>query len=80
MGTTERRVTNLPSPRPDALTRCLQEGGVLLTTPERRLSLFLKRQELWQQGSKELGAALDAVLELPYINLLDESDELLSYR
>ena len=37
------------------------EGGVVLTTPERRLSLHLKRQELWQQGKTELCAALAAI-------------------
>lgn len=54
---------------------------MLLTTPERRLSLRLKRQELWQQGRKDLWAALGEVEEgLPYIDLLDESDELLTHR
>ncbi|KAL4428607.1 hypothetical protein ABPG77_008919, partial [Micractinium sp. CCAP 211/92] len=48
---------------------------------QRRLSLRLKRQELWQQGKKELWAALGAIEEgLPYIDLLDESDELLTHR
>lgn len=54
---------------------------MLLTTPERRLSLHLKCQELWQQGKTELCAALAAIEEeLPYIDLLDESDELLTHR
>lgn len=30
----------------------LQSRGVLLTTPEHRMSARLKRQELWQQGRK----------------------------
>ncbi|KAL4434355.1 hypothetical protein ABPG75_000796 [Micractinium tetrahymenae] len=64
-----------------SLELCRREGGVLLTTPERRLSLHLKRQELWQQGRKELWAALAAIEErVPYIDLLDESDELLTHR
>ena len=50
-----------------------------LTTPERRLSLLLKQQEL-QQGESELCAALGALIEQPSIDLLDESDELLSHR
>ena len=58
----------------------VQEGGVLLTTPERRLSLLLKQQELWQQGEGELCAALGALIQRPSIDLLDESDELLSHR
>jgi hypothetical protein len=55
-------------------------GGVLLTTPERRLSLLLKRQELWEQGQGELCSSLDAQISLPFIDLLDESDVLLSHR
>jgi hypothetical protein len=58
----------------------LQVGGVLLTTPERRLSLLLKRQELWEQGQRDLSSGLDQLVNLPYIDLLDESDELLSHR
>ncbi len=57
-----------------------QEGGVLLTTPERRLSLLLKRQELWERGQQELCARLDRLAGLPYVDLLDESDELLHHR
>ena len=53
---------------------------MLLTTPERRLSLLLKRQELWEQGKQELSSALDAQIALPFIDLLDESDELLTHR
>lgn len=54
---------------------------MLLTTPERRLSLVLKRQEMWQRGGQEavLGQ-LDAVLGLAYADILDESDELLSHK
>jgi hypothetical protein len=55
-------------------------GGVLLTTPERRLSLLLKRQELWEKGERDLSRALDAHINLPAIDLLDESDKLLSHR
>jgi hypothetical protein len=58
----------------------MQAKGVLLTTPERRLSLLLKRQELWEQGDKELRCALDKLIDIPFIDLLDESDELLSHR
>jgi hypothetical protein len=53
---------------------------VLLTTPERRLSLLLKRQELWEQGQEELSAAMSAPIHHSFIDLLDESDELLSHR
>ncbi|GAB4822814.1 hypothetical protein N2152v2_009860 [Parachlorella kessleri] len=63
-----------------ALMYCQLEGGVLLTTPERRLSLLLKRQELWERGQQELCARLDRLAGLPYVDLLDESDELLHHR
>ncbi|PRW58669.1 hypothetical protein C2E21_2704 [Chlorella sorokiniana] len=63
-----------------ALVHCQQSGGVLLTTPERRLSLHLKQQELWEQGQRELVAAMSNLAALPYVDLLDESDELLTHR
>ena len=53
---------------------------MLLTTPERRLSMHLKRLELWQQGAHELAASMDELAALPYVDLLDESDVLLSHR
>lgn len=52
---------------------------MLLTTPERRLSLHLKRQELWEQGQRELAGQMAGLAELPYVDLLDESDELLTH-
>lgn len=59
-----------------------QEGGVLLVAPEHRLSLKLKRQELWEQGVERAAetAALDRLEALPYLDILDESDELLHHR
>lgn len=53
---------------------------MLLTTPERVLSFELKRQELWEQGHTELVAQMDELRGLPFLDLLDESDELLSHR
>jgi hypothetical protein len=53
---------------------------VLLTTPEWRLSLLLKRQELWEQGKEGLCSSLDAQISLPFVDLLDESDVLLSHK
>ena len=52
---------------------------MLLTTPERRLSLLLKWQELWQKGQLELCRGLDELAAMPYVDLLDESDELLRH-
>lgn len=53
---------------------------MLLTSPERVLSFELKRQELWEQGQSELVAQMDGLRGLPFLDLLDESDELLSHR
>ena len=63
-----------------SLNLCQREGGLLLVAPEHRLSLLLKRQELWQAGEDGLCASLDAAAALPYLDLLDESDEVLHHR
>lgn len=62
--------------------RITQEGGLLLVTPEHRLSLELKCQELWEQGPESTveTAVLDRLKALPYLDILDESDELLHPR
>ena len=52
----------------------------MLVTPEHRLSLMLKRQELWEQGKPDLCSLLDKLDSLPYKDILDESDELLHHR
>ncbi|KIZ06296.1 hypothetical protein MNEG_1660 [Monoraphidium neglectum] len=64
-----------------------QEGGLLLVAPEWRLSLLLKQRELWHRARDshdEAAAATEEVLEavgqLPYVDLLDESDELLRHK
>jgi hypothetical protein len=66
-----------------ALAPALQVGGLLLVAPEQRLSLQLKSRELALQGS-EAGAAvveqLTALARLPYLDVMDESDELLHHR
>lgn len=49
--------------------------------PEHRLSLGLKRQELSIiEGHEELCGGLDEVASLPYLDILDESDELMHHR
>ncbi|GLC47559.1 hypothetical protein PLESTB_000001100 [Pleodorina starrii] len=65
-----------------SLLHCKQEGGLLLTAPEHRLSLLLKRQELWAKGHAREAevTALDRLAALPYLDLMDESDELLHHR
>lgn len=50
--------------------------------PEHRLSLQHKWRELWGSGEDAAGvcAELAALDSLPYLDLLDESDELLHHR
>jgi hypothetical protein len=51
--------------------------------PEHRLSLQLKQQELMLQGSEgsaAVGGLLQQLAGLPYVDILDESDELLHHR
>ncbi|PNH12759.1 hypothetical protein TSOC_000243 [Tetrabaena socialis] len=64
------------------LAYCHQEGGLLLAAPEHRLSLQLKWHELRAEGgaAAQVCAVLEAVARLPYLDLLDESDELLHHR
>lgn len=74
-----------------SLAYCQQTGGVLLATPERRLSQRLKRLELWEQwehSRRSGGGASDALWQgllsleqgLPWVDILDESDELLAHK
>lgn len=64
----------------------LQEGGALAVAPEWRNSLYLKGHELWakaQEGDKASGEALQvltALVAMPFVDILDESDELLHHR
>lgn len=61
----------------------MQVGGLLLVVPEHRMSLELKWHELRLKGDTDsLGVcgALDFLACLPYLDLLDESDELLHHR
>ncbi|MEW5310745.1 MAG: hypothetical protein WDW38_002512 [Sanguina aurantia] len=62
------------------LTYCQQEGGMLLVAPEQRLSLQLKWHEMWSKRDEGVCSALQEVADMPYLDLLDESDELLHHR
>jgi hypothetical protein len=53
---------------------------MLLVAPQHRLSLLLKWHELRAAGQVEVCRALDELSALPYVDLLDESDELLHHR
>ncbi|KAG2492072.1 hypothetical protein HYH03_009568 [Edaphochlamys debaryana] len=83
---TEARVHAMAS----AIRHCQQDGGLVLVAPEHRLSLLLKRTEMGskaQAGEEEdreaaarCCSALDELAALPYMDVLDESDELLHHR
>ena len=73
----------LHTQQPCTMLCLLQVGGLLLVVPEHRLSLHLKQQELWLKGdaaSRAVCAELEALAAMPYLDLLDESDELLHHR
>lgn len=57
-----------------------QERGLLLVTPEHRLSLELKWHECNAQQHTEICKQLDTLSAYPYLDLIDESDEALSNR
>ncbi|PNH10973.1 hypothetical protein TSOC_002217 [Tetrabaena socialis] len=79
-----RKLFTLPFHRDVKLTKAdaHAEGGLLLVAPEHRVSLQLKGLELLGAGKDAAGvcAALDSVARLPYLDLLDESDQLLHHR
>lgn len=64
----------------------MQEGGALAVAPEWRNSLHLKWHELWakaQAGDEARGhtiKTMDGLLKMPFLDILDESDELLHHR
>ncbi|CAM9849170.1 unnamed protein product [Discosporangium mesarthrocarpum] len=69
------------------LERCRREGGVLLVTPEHRQSLHLKRLELLRARAAgdggeagDIAKEIEVVEGLRYVDILDESDELLHHR
>jgi hypothetical protein len=61
------------------LRYCQDANGVLIVAPEHRLSLQLKRYEV-QENSDHVGTTLDVIAEMPFRDLLDESDEVLHHR
>eukprot|EP00798_Chlamydomonas_sp_ICE-L_P016735 gene16735-23007_t len=63
-----------------SLLHCQKSGSILIVAREHRLSLQLKAIELRAKGDTQLCSALDALAALPYIDILDESDELLHHR
>ena len=68
-------------PKFHALAR-VQVGGLLLVEPASRLSMLLKRTEMQNdEKSKSLEYDLDAIIhKMPYLDILEESDQLLHHR
>jgi hypothetical protein len=69
-----------------ALQQCASSGGALLMAPAHVLSMQLKCDELWlriKNGCVESAATRKALLivsrELPYVTILDETDEILRH-
>lgn len=58
----------------------VQVGGLLVVAPEHRLSLHLKGLELLAKKDMATVRALEAIVQMPYLDVLDESDELLHHR
>ncbi|KAI9339555.1 hypothetical protein DFJ73DRAFT_948089 [Zopfochytrium polystomum] len=54
-------------------------GGCVVVSPEQRLSLQLKCNEL-QYGEDPLWKGLSNVLSTPFLDIIDESDEVLSHK
>ena len=64
-----------------SLMKCQQLRGVLCIAPEHRLSIHLKWHELRVSPSMhEVAAALTSLYDLPYLDILDESDEILRHK
>jgi len=65
----------------DCLVRCMRAHGAIFISPEHRLSLQLKWHELrLSQVNADLVQALPSLDDLPYCDLLDESDEILHHK
>lgn len=65
------------------LMKCLEYRGALCVAREHRLSLYLKWDELELSGSSmknEIQSELEKIYNLPYFDVLDESDELLQHQ
>ena len=61
----------------ESMRYCQDSGGIILVAPEHRLSLKLKWYELKEKGADEICRKLDILDNLNYLDILDESDEIL---
>ncbi|KAL1498573.1 hypothetical protein AB1Y20_013890 [Prymnesium parvum] len=65
----------------DSLMRCMRACGAVCVAPEHRLSLQLKWHEIRLAGEQEeLVESLPKLDEIPYLDLIDESDEVLHHK
>ena len=62
------------------LSLCIADSGFVIVAPEHRLSLQLKIKELELVNMRDLAVELRKLQELPWVDILDESDELLHHR
>ena len=60
-----------------SMSYCQDSGGIILVAPEHRLSLKLKWYELKEKGEDDICEKLDILDNLNYLDILDESDEIL---
>jgi hypothetical protein len=74
---------NLPNAKMmlHCIRQCQSSRGVLLVAPQHRQSLELKWHEMQAQGegSLEICQCLQKVFDLPYLDMHDESDEVLRH-
>ena len=74
---------NIKLSEDDALTiyenlqRCKDSRGAVCIAPEHRLSLELKWHELYAAKNHTLCSLLRKIQQLPYLDIIDESDEIL---
>ena len=61
----------------DNLQRCKDSRGAICVAPEHRLSLELKRHELRSANKDNICNLLDKISAFPYVDIIDESDEIL---
>eukprot|EP01035_Chromulina_nebulosa_P021325 gene21325-27629_t len=62
------------------LRRCMDSCGAICVAPEHRLSLELKFYELLAANKHTLCALLEKNQELPYVDIIDESDVILGHK
>eukprot|EP01119_Soliformovum_irregulare_P022540 TRINITY_DN7740_c0_g1_i1.p1 TRINITY_DN7740_c0_g1~~TRINITY_DN7740_c0_g1_i1.p1 ORF type:complete len:2004 (-),score=471.94 TRINITY_DN7740_c0_g1_i1:42-5480(-) len=62
------------------MIKCRESGGIILTTPESRMSFYLKWCETLYQGGSASPLHYEKILWEPVTEILDESDEILRHK